>query len=200
VDVVVYAAANALKDAYATEVEGTRHMLKAARTAGVKHFVYISIVGIDQVPFPYYKAKVAAEQVVKQGGVPYSIVRITQFHTLIDTLRSTLTKLPVIAFIPTDFKFQTILPRDAAWSVVQVVCGQPSGLVPDVGGPQMQTLGEMAPAWLKARHLRRLIVPLRIPGPVAHGYRNGYNTCPDHRIGRQTWREWLAETYPDGKA
>ncbi len=199
-DVVVHAASNPLKDQYATEVEGTRQMIQAAQAANVQHFVYISIVGIERIPYPYYKAKVAAEQVVRQGGVPYSILRITQFHTLLDLFLGMFNRLPGIAFLPTDFKFQTISPREAAAPVVQAVCGQPGGLLPDVGGPEVLTVAEMAPAWLRARHVRRLIVPLRLLGGVARGFRNGFNTCPDRRIGKQTWREWLAEKYPNGRA
>ncbi len=198
-DVIVHAATNAMrKNAYDTEVEGTRRMLDAAQAAGVRHFIYISIVGIDRVPFPYYKAKLAAEHVIKDGATPYSIVRITQFHTLIDLLLGAVTLLPGVSLTPTDFQFQTIAPHDAAQSVAQVVCGRPGGLLPDIGGPEVMTLGAMAPAWLKARRRRRLIVPLWMPGAVARGYRAGHNTCPDRRVGRQTWQEWLAQTYPNG--
>src|SRR5512140_1838604 len=59
-DVILHAASNAREDPQAIDVEGTRRMLQLARDARVSHVVYISIVGIDRIPTPYYQAKLAA--------------------------------------------------------------------------------------------------------------------------------------------
>lgn len=69
VDVVVHGATSPGENLYAVEVEGTRHVLEAARAAGVGHFIYVSIVGIDRTPYEYYTAKVGAEEAVR--GVRY---------------------------------------------------------------------------------------------------------------------------------
>jgi hypothetical protein len=191
-DVVVHAASNPLKDQYATE----KHARCPRGSGGVCGILCTFHCGIERIPFPIRRSW--RRNRPWQGGS--HILRITQFHTLLDMFLGTFTRLPGIAFLPTDFKFQTISPREAAAPVVQAVCGQPGGLLPDVGGPEVLTVAEMAPAWLRARHVRRLIVPLRLPGAVARGFRSGYNTCPDRRIGKQTWREWLAEKYPNGRA
>ena len=74
------------KAARAVLIEGGRRLLDAAAEAGIRHHVCISIVGIEAVPLPYYRVKVEQEGQVEASGVPYSIVRATQFHTLLDGL------------------------------------------------------------------------------------------------------------------
>ena len=67
-------------------VDGSRRLLEAEAAAGVKHHVCVSIVGCDQVPMGYYRAKSDQERVVGPGTVPWSIVRSTQFHELVSTI------------------------------------------------------------------------------------------------------------------
>ena len=69
-----------------TDVAGTRRLVAAAYQAGVGHLVYVSIVGVDRVPLSYYRAKLAAEDIVRAGQVPWTIVRATQFPQLVDRL------------------------------------------------------------------------------------------------------------------
>ena len=59
-----------LRRGRATDVEGTRRLLVAAAAAGVDHLLYVSIVGMEGVAYPYYRAKLAAEAIVKEGMVP----------------------------------------------------------------------------------------------------------------------------------
>src|SRR4051794_38577127 len=73
-DVIVHAATSAQRRTRETEVEGTRHVVDAARTAGA-HLIYVSIVGVDRHRIPYYKAKWQAEQVVESSGIPWTILR-----------------------------------------------------------------------------------------------------------------------------
>src|SRR3989442_2211528 len=68
----------------ATDVHGTRRLLEAAKRAHVKHVVYVSIVGIEGIAFPYYRPKLAAEAIVAEEIVPSSIQRSPQFHTLME--------------------------------------------------------------------------------------------------------------------
>lgn len=60
----------------------TQRLLEAAKAAGVSHFYYISIVGIDRIKYAYYNAKLAAETAIEEGGVPYTILRAPQVQTL----------------------------------------------------------------------------------------------------------------------
>lgn len=64
-------------------------MAEAARPpAGVAHLVYISIVGIDDIPYSYYQRKREAEEIIASSGVPYTNLRATQLHSLVDFLIS----------------------------------------------------------------------------------------------------------------
>ena len=63
-----------------SDVNGTRRLIEAFRNKGLKHFIYISIVGIDKVPISYYKIKLETEQVIINSDIPYTILRATQFH------------------------------------------------------------------------------------------------------------------------
>ena len=118
-DVIVHAASSPFRRTEAVDVHGTRRLLEHAREAGVAHFLYISIVGIDRIPRVYFKHKLAAEALVEQAGVPWSILRATPFHTLIDRVLGALARLP-IALLPTDFRFQPILWRGGNFDVGSV--------------------------------------------------------------------------------
>jgi len=178
------------------DVDGTRRILEKAHDAGVAHIIYISIVGIDRIPFPYYQQKHIAEEIIQQSGIPWSVLRATQFHSFVDLLLQAVTKIPLIAVVPTDFKAQTIDESEVAKRLCELVEIGPSGRVSDLGGPQVLTLGEMAKEWLKQRTMSRAILPLWLPGKVARGFRAGYNTCPEELVhGNITWSEWLQRQY-----
>ena len=80
----------------------------------MRHFVYISIVGMEGIPYPYYKSKLAAEAVVRENLVPWSILRATQFHTLMETFLRAFTKLPGLATVPYSWRFQPVDTQDVA--------------------------------------------------------------------------------------
>ena len=83
----------------------------AARQAGVRHIVYVSIVGIDRVPYPYYRYKLMAEDVVRSGSVPWTILRGTQFHHFMDSLFRRFTRFP-IGFLPKSWLCQPVHVED----------------------------------------------------------------------------------------
>ena len=194
VDAIVHAASSPGKHAQEIDVEGTRRLLDMAREAGVSHFAYISIVGIDQIPYAYYRAKLAAEKLVQSSGLPWSILRATQFHTLIDMFLRNADRRPLF-LLPTDLRFQPIDTGEAAERMAECVVAGPSGRLPDIGGPEVLTFGSMAREWMAARGRPRRIVHLPMPGGRAAALRSGRNTCPDQRYGRITWAEWLRTTY-----
>jgi uncharacterized protein YbjT (DUF2867 family) len=96
IDVVVHAASSPFKHTRQIDIDGTRLLLEQARAAGVAHVIYISIVGIDRIPYSYYHAKLAAEELVKNNGIPWSLLRATQFHYLVDLFFQAATKLPAL--------------------------------------------------------------------------------------------------------
>src|SRR5207244_2439574 len=84
-DAVVHAAGEP-RNALAVDVDGTRRLSDAAHQAGVSHFVFVSILGVDRIPAAYYRHKLAAERIVADSGVPFSILRASQFHYFVDML------------------------------------------------------------------------------------------------------------------
>ena len=193
-NVIIHAASSPFKRR--VDVDGTKLLLDHAHKAGIDHFFYISIVGIDCIAYSYYRNKLAAEELIVRSGVPWSILRATQFHYLIDTLIRALTRLPV-ALIPTDFQFQTISTSEVADYMVTALRSGASGhgRMPDIGGPEVLRLGEMARRWKRVQGMRRPSLHLPMPGKAAFGFRQGFNTTPGNRVGRVTWDEWLDGRY-----
>ena len=180
VDTIVHCASSASGDA-----DAVRNLIKAA--PGVRHLVYISIAGIDKVPLPYYKAKLAAEQVIEASGVPYTIQRATQFHTLLVRIFTAAAKLPVmpVPAVPD----QPIAVSEVAAELTKLASGGPAGRVPDLGGPQVRPLTEFAKIFLAARGKRRLIMPVRVPGKTFAAFRRGEHQAPSR--GSITFAEYL---------
>ncbi|WP_254762126.1 SDR family oxidoreductase [Natrinema marinum] len=193
-DVVVHAASAPRGDSEAIDVRGTERLLEAAADAGVSNFVYVSIVGIDDVPYSYYEHKLAAERAVEASAVRSTIIRITMFHEFVAELLGTVSRLPVWP-LPTGIRLQPIDVGEAADAVVGRATPEPAGRVPDIGGPAVRTVGDLARTYRDARGLRRPIVRLPIPGKTAAGFRAGGATCPDRAVGTVTWDEWLAERF-----
>ncbi|TMB99972.1 MAG: NAD-dependent epimerase/dehydratase family protein [Chloroflexi bacterium] len=200
-DLIVHAATGAGRRAK-VDIAGTRKLVAAAKAASTPHLFYISIVGIERIPLGYYKAKLACERMIEDSGVPWSNLRATQFHSLIDTFTSVLSRLPGVLFLPKAFKFQPVDTGEVAERMVEYAAKGPSGRLPDLGGPQVLTWGEMAADWLQARGQRKTIVNLPVFGRIAAGFRNGYNCLPadrhgtpEHADGKMTWSQWLERKY-----
>ena len=191
VEVVIHAASDPRR-AEAVDVEGTRRLTASARAAGVSHLVYISIVGVDEIPFGYYRRKLAAERIIESSGVPHSVLRATQFHSLVDFLLSKAARVPLLMPLPTDIKFQSVDETEVAARLAACVAAGARGRLPDFGGPSVHTLGEMARDWKRARGVGKRVVHLPIPGAVARAFRAGKNTAPGGERGLTSWEEWLA--------
>lgn len=187
VDVVVHAASDTRRFGRTDPLQTTQ-LLRHFRE--VSHLVYISIVGIDAIPYAYYRRKLSCEELIAAGPVPYTILRATQFHELIAVLFTALGRLPA-APLPVRWRCQPVAAAEVASRLAELVEGNPSGRVADFGGPEVCTLGELAGQW-RARHGRpRALVPIALPGRN-RGFVAGANTCPDRRSGRQTWAEFVA--------
>jgi uncharacterized protein YbjT (DUF2867 family) len=194
VDVVVHAASAPTGDTEAVDVAGTERLLAAADDAGVEHFLFTSIVGVDDIPLSYYQHKLTAEAAVVDSDVPHTVLRATQFHSFVDEVIGSVARLPVWP-LPTEFRVQPVDARDVAAAVVEYATPPASGRTPPVGGPAVHTLGDVARAYREARGLRRPVVRLPLPGGTARAFRAGRAICPEHAVGTVTWDEWLAERY-----
>lgn len=197
-DVIVHAASATHEPlrGRSTDVGGTRRMLERARVAKIRHVVFISIVGIERVWYPYYGTKLATEKVVREGDVPWSILRATQFHPFVDFLLGRFCRVPGLCAVPFDWKAQPVDAMEVARRVVDIALAKPAGMLPDFGGPEVRDLESLAAAWLAARGERRRLVDLRLPLKMSRQVGAGALTCPDHRDGAVTFDQYLAERYP----
>ncbi|NJC81816.1 SDR family oxidoreductase [Planosporangium mesophilum] len=176
------------------DVEAAERLLAAAR-AGRPHLVYVSIVGVDRVPLGYYRQKLAVERLVERSEAPWTIQRITQFHPLIRTSMRAAARLPVVP-VPSGTSFQPIDVPEAAAHLIRIADGPALGRAPDLGGPQVRDTVDLARAYLRSRGMRRPVVPVRLPGAVWRGYREGGHLAPDHLGGGRTWEEFLTGEKP----
>jgi uncharacterized protein YbjT (DUF2867 family) len=183
------------KPARAVLIEGGKRLLAAARDAGVRHHVCISIVGIEQIPLPYYRVKVEQEQLVVDSGLPYSIVRATQFHSLVAYLFESAARFWVVP--GGRAKLQPVDPGDVAGVLADVAEGDPIGGRTTVAGPEVAELGSLAREWKRATGRRVLVGPAPFPPRLGRPLRAGALTDPaaEHR-GTVGFPEWLRRSAP----
>lgn len=181
--------------------EKTLNLVRAAARAGTPHLVYISVVGADRVPvesavdramFGYFASKRAAERVVADSGLPWTMLRATQFHTIILMVARAMAKLPVIP-LPAGFRFQPVDADEVAARLVELALAAPAGLVPDIAGPRIYTTDELIHSYLRAAGQHRAILPIWLPGKAARTVKGGANLSLDRAVGRHTWEEFLAD-------
>jgi uncharacterized protein YbjT (DUF2867 family) len=167
------------------DVQQARNLLQA--TPPTTHVVVMSIVGIDRIPMPYYRYKLEVERLVAESGAPYSILRATQFHNLLDRIFSV--RLPVLLAPP--ITLQPIAVEDVAVRLTELVAGPVNGRVPDIGGPERRRLTELARVWRAARRSRRPVVGVRVPGKVFRAYASGAALVDGPSYGRITFEEYV---------
>lgn len=174
------------------DVAGTRRLIHAARAHGSPHLVFISIVGVDDHPFPYYRTKRQTERVVERGDLPWTILRATQFHRFVAQIVGGLSRLPVVP-VARGVDIQPIAAEEVAERMVDAALGEPAGRLPDVGGPEVLGFEHLARTYLDAVGKRRRVVEVPIPGEVARAFREGHHLCPDRAVGAVTWQRFLAD-------
>jgi len=105
---------------------------------------------------------------------------------------SRLPVLPVFA----GFRFQPVDAREVADRLVEPALGAPVGLAPDIAGPEILPMTDLARGYLRATGRHRLLLPVHVPGGAARACRAGANLAPDRAVGRRTWAAFLAERFP----
>ena len=172
-------------------VDGNRTLLAAEAVAGVRHHVCLSIVGIERVPMAYYRVKLEQEAVVREGEVPWSIVRSTQFHQLLDWAFGSLARARVLP--ASQAPLQPVDPTEVADFVASVAGGAPRLGIATVAGPRAEPIADLARTWKRARDRRALLLPVPLLGEAGSGLRAGGLTdpAPEHR-GTRSFDDWLA--------
>ncbi|GGU41626.1 SDR family oxidoreductase [Lentzea flava] len=180
-DVVVHCATS-----FRREVD----MARAVLSARPAHLVYISIVGCDRVPLPYYKQKHAAERLIAGSGVPHTILRATQFHSLLRRMFDSTSKLPLM-LVP-GFAFQPVDEAEVGVELASLAQAAPSGIAPEMGGPEIREAVDFARMYLAATGKKRTLVPLKVPGATYRAYRAGGNLTPGRAVGERTFADYLS--------
>ncbi|MFD3617288.1 SDR family oxidoreductase [Streptomyces sp. NPDC058676] len=168
-----------------------KHLIGAARRAGVGHLVYISIVGVDRVPFGYYRTKLAVEQQVEASGIGWTVLRTTQFHDLLAQVFRVLAKSPVVP-LPAGVRDQPIEVAEVADRLAGLAVDAPAGRVDDMGGPEVRSFESLARAYLKATGRRRAVVNVPLTGKAYREFRAGGHLTPERAVGEATFEDYLA--------
>jgi uncharacterized protein YbjT (DUF2867 family) len=189
VDVVVNAA-NGNRNVLA---DGTAQLLRAAKEAEVRHYVGISIVGVDRVGIRYYKAKVAQEELVQGSGIPWTIVRATQFHPFVARTFASSAKVGIVPCLK--FPMQPVDQREVGRVLAETAEAAPALAITQFAGPEVLSACELARRWRLRTGSHA--VPVRLP--VTRALRSGALTNPGGR-GSVTFDKWLeASTIDDGR-
>jgi uncharacterized protein YbjT (DUF2867 family) len=168
-----------------------RNLLAAETAAGVRHHVALSIVGTDRTPdIGYFRAKVAQERLIDASGIPYTIIRSTQFLEFLRGIAASSTDGNVIRISPG--LVQPIAADDVAAIVADVALAVPRNGIAEIAGPERAPFNEFVARYLKAVGDRREVVS----DPEARYYggrveERSLVPLGEARLGRIGFDEWF---------
>ena len=170
-----------------------RNLLPAEASAGVRHHVALSIVGIDRSDNGYFRAKVAQEKLIVASGVPYTIIRSTQFLEFLGGIAASGTDGNKVRISPG--LFQPIAADDVAPIVAEVALAAPRNGVVEIAGPERAPFSEIVARYLKAIGDPREVVS----DPEARYFGSRVEErslvpLGEARLGRIGFDEWLRRT------
>jgi uncharacterized protein YbjT (DUF2867 family) len=167
----------------------TRNVLAAEKAAGVGHHVALSVVGADRMPGSgYMRAKVNQEKVIESGGVPYTIVRATQFFEFLGWIagKDGSVRLP-------SAPMQPLAADDVAAALADICEGVPLNGIVEVAGPETLPIAEFVGRYLAASGDRRKVVadPNALYSGAALDSR-GLNPGANPRLGPTRFEDWAS--------
>jgi uncharacterized protein YbjT (DUF2867 family) len=166
--------------------------VEAARRAGTRHLLLSWVIGAGEVPIGYVRAKGEAERVARESGVPFTILRAPQLHTLLLPVAA---KLSSLRLAPRDVRLEPVDGDAVATRLAELALGAPSGRVADVAGPEVLTFTELVAQYNVRYGLERRVMRMPVPGALGRAYRDGVNlaSAPVARVGA-TWQQVLTGT------
>jgi uncharacterized protein YbjT (DUF2867 family) len=166
----------------------SRNLMQAANRSGVGHIVALSIVGIDRVPYGYYKGKLRQEEVLRQSPVPVSILRATQFHEFPGQyLEWSSGRLVVVP----KWLAQPVAAREVGALLARLAVGAPVPMT-ELAGPRQERMADLLRQVLAARGERRRVLEVRVPGATGRAMAAGGGLPgPGVTLGTQTFSGWL---------
>ena len=167
-----------------------RNLLAAEAAANVRHHVALSIVATDRTDNGYFRGKVAQEKLIETSGIPYTIVRATQFMEFLGGIADSSVDGNKIRLPP--ILFQPIASDDVAAMVADVALAPPRSAIVEIAGPERAPFNEII-----ARYLKAVGDPREVVSDTEAGYWGGrvseHSLVPlgEARLGRIGLDEWL---------
>jgi uncharacterized protein YbjT (DUF2867 family) len=172
----------------------SRNVLAAEAAAGVKHHVALSMVGAERLPESgYLRAKIAQEETVKGGSVPYTILRATQFFEFIGRIADSSTDGDTVRLAPVFIQPESA--DDVAAALAEIAVNQPVNDFVELAGPDQFRLDELAERVLRARndqrHVRADMQARFFGAELDH-----YSLTPENnvRVAPTRFEDWLSES------
>lgn len=170
--------------------KSTRNLLAAEREAGVRHHVALSVVGADRLPDSgYMRAKIAQENLIETGKVPYTIVRATQFFEFLGAIAGPTggeVRLPTAPMQP-------LAADDVAAALADIAVGAPANAMIELAGPETFSIAEFVRKFLAASGDTRTVVAdpqASYFGAVLDG--RGLNPGENPRLGPTRFEAWAS--------
>jgi uncharacterized protein YbjT (DUF2867 family) len=170
-----------------------RHVAAAARSAGTRHLILISVIGAELMPIGYFRAKASAERTIAESGIPWTILRAAQLHEFVLPVVKLLAGMPLVP-APRGLRFEPVHGDEVAARLAELTLGAPAGLVPDIAGPEVLDVPQLVGTYNALRGRRRQTLPFRLPGAVGQAYRMGHNLAHEGALrGERGWEEFLTQ-------
>lgn len=170
-----------------------QHLLAAEMQAGVKHHVALSIVGTDRMQnIGYMRAKLVQEDLVKKSGVPYTIIRSTQFFEFIGGIADKATTGTEVHL--SDVLFQPIAAEDVSNFVARYALASPANNTVEISGPERSTMFEVVSRYLQHKNDPRKVMPDGKPtyfgGEIMH---DALVPAGRAEFGAITFEKWMEQ-------
>lgn len=171
-----------------------KNLLAAEAVAGVRHHVALSVVGTDRLlASGYFRAKMAQEELIKAGKIPYTIVRATQFFEFVGAIAQSATEGQTVRLPPA--LMQPIVSDDVAAALADVALAEPLNGTVDIAGPEVIGMDELARQFLTANHDSRQVVTDPQAGYFGTAVNDRSLTPGDNpRVGPTRFADWLSRS------
>jgi uncharacterized protein YbjT (DUF2867 family) len=171
-----------------------RNLMAAEAAAGVRHHLALSVVGTDRLPeCGYFRAKLAQEELIRASGIPYTILRATQFFEFIGGIVDAGLKDDVVSLSPA--LVQPVASDDVVATLAGLAVGSPLNATVEVAGPEACPLDTLAQRFLAAKDDRRRVIA-DVHARYFGATLNDRSLTPGERprLGPTSFEDWLSRT------
>jgi uncharacterized protein YbjT (DUF2867 family) len=168
-----------------------KNLMAAELEAGVKHHLALSIVGVDRMQdLGYMRAKKVQEDLIRNSGIPFTIIRSTQFIEFIPALAGAATQGNEIH--GSHVNFQPIAADDVAALVTEFALAAAENQTPEIAGPERRALSDFFTQYVQAKDPEKVVVPNQrdeyFGGKVPH---DGLVPLGEAKLGTIDLASWL---------